>query len=90
MNFKPMKDRLLVSEIKKEEKTKSGIFLLNKPENKDRSSGLGIVMAIGSGNASLEIKVGNTVIFGTYTKNEITLNDEKYLIVKLDDITAVM
>lgn len=96
MNIRPLRDRILLEPIsKEEEQTESGIVLPDTAEKERPEKGK--VVAVGSGKKdkdgnviSLEVKKGDTVIFTKYGPNEITLNDKEYLIAKEEDILAVL
>jgi chaperonin GroES len=96
MNFKPLKDGVLVKEIKKEEKTESGIIL---PENHEKEGPLkGQVIAVGEGKRgvngeliSVSVKEGDEILFKKgYGVDEIEIEKEKYLIMKEDDIIGII
>ena len=76
-------------EIKKEEKTKSGILLSSKSSNTDTQNQAEVI-ALGKGEKLDGIKVGDKVIFNKFSGNEIEDGDIKYLIVNADDILAVI
>jgi len=95
MNIKPLSDYILIKPIKEEEKTKSGILL---PETADKERPeQGEVIAVGPGKRNpdgkiitMDIKVGQKVLFTKYGPNEIKVNDEEYLIAKQEDILAII
>ena len=89
MNIKPIGERVLLKQIKKEEKTKSGILLSSKSSNTDTKNEAEVV-ALGKGEKLEGIKVGDKVIFNKFSGNEIEDGDIKYLIVNADDILAVI
>lgn len=94
LNLKPLGDRVVVQPKKAEEKTASGLYL---PSNASKDKPItGIVVAVGSGKVAdngqkvpMEVKVGDTVIYSEYAGTEIKINDEKYLIMREDDILAI-
>ena len=83
----PLGENVLVKVIKKDTKTKSGIIL---PEtvSEDRPQ-QGKVVAIGN-SKDIKIRKGETVIFAKYSGTEIKMNDEEHLILKNEDILAVV
>lgn len=93
MKIQPIRDNVLIEPIKKEAKTDSGIFL---PENGQDKQEQGIIIAVGPGIKkdgkliSLDIKVGDTVIFTQYGPNEIKVDNKKFLIAKESDILAII
>jgi chaperonin GroES len=86
-NIKPLGENVLVKLIKASQKTKSGIFL---PENTsaDRPQE-GKVLAIGK-SEKIQVKKGQTVIFAKYSGTEIKMGSEECLILKAEDILAVV
>lgn len=94
MNFKPLGDNLLVKPLQQEEVTRSGIVLPNASEKKPEK---GEVVAMGSGKKlengttnPMSVKVGDIVMFKTYSPDEIKLNDEKMLIISESDILGIL
>ena len=95
MNIKPLSDHILIEPIKEEEKTKTGILL---PETADKEKPeQGRVIAVGPGkknkkgeHAPLDVKVGQKVLFTKYSPNEIKVDDKEYLIVKEEDLLAII
>jgi len=95
MKIKPLADCVVVSPIKEEEKTKSGILL---PETaREEKPEQGKVEAVGSGKllssgkrSPMDVKKGDTVIFTKYGPNEVKVDNKKYLIVKEEDILAIL
>jgi len=94
MAIKPLGDRVLVKRLEAEEKTKGGIVLPDTAKEKPQK---GEVVAVGKGRVlesgnveALEVKKGDKVLFGKYAGNEITYNEEEYLILKEEDILAII
>lgn len=95
MNIKPLSDHILIEPIKEEEKTKTGILL---PETADKEKPeQGRVIAVGPGKknkkgerTSLDVKVGQKVLFTKYGPNEIKVDDKEYLIAREEDILAII
>jgi len=93
INLKPLGDRVVIQPKKAEEKTSSGIYLPSTASKEKPISG--VVVAVGGGKTidgnkiPLEVKVGDNVIYSEYAGTEIKVNDEKYLIVREDDILAI-
>lgn len=93
MKIKPILDRVLISPIKKEVETKSGIILgASSHERPD----IGIVVAIGNGDTGagehvdINLNIGNKVLFNKFAGTELTLENEDYIILKYCDILAVL
>jgi chaperonin GroES len=94
MNIKPLGERVVVKVLEKEEKTKSGIVL---PDTAKEKPQMGKVLAVGPGRIldngqrlPLEVKVNDKVYFAKYGGTEVKLDDEEYMILKENDILAVI
>jgi len=89
MNIKPLADRVLVKPAAAEEKTISGIIIPDSAKEKPLK---GEVLAVGKGTKDevMEVAVGNSVLFGKYSGQEIEWEGEKYLIMKQSDILAII
>lgn len=85
--IKPLGENILVQPQKSEKKTDSGIFL---PETSSEARpSMGEVIAIGESD-KIKVKVGQTVVYARYGGSEIKLSGEEYLIVKNEDVLAVL
>ncbi|HEY8463567.1 MAG TPA: co-chaperone GroES [Bacillota bacterium] len=94
MNIKPLGERVVVKVLESEEKTKSGIVL---PDTAKEKPQMGKVLAVGSGKlldngqkVPLEVKVGEKVLFAKYAGTEVKLDGEEYMVLKENDILAVL
>ncbi|MEA3305964.1 MAG: co-chaperone GroES [Candidatus Omnitrophota bacterium] len=94
MDVRPLGDRVLVEPLEAKEKTKGGIVLPDTAKEKPQE---GKIVAAGKGKAGengkiipLEIKVGDKILYGKYSGTEVTIDDKEYLIVKEEDILAVL
>ena len=93
MTIKPLADRVVVKLVEAEETTKGGIILAASAQEKPQ---VAEVIAVGPGGAvdgqkvELYGKVGDKVITSKYSGTEVKLDDEKYTIVKQDDILAIV
>lgn len=95
MKIKPLSDHILIKPLKEEEKTESGILL---PQTaREEKSEHGRVVAVGPGKKnkdgkviSMEIKIGDKVLFTKYGPNEVKVDKEEYLIARQDDILAII
>ncbi|MGD9719241.1 MAG: co-chaperone GroES [Sulfurimonadaceae bacterium] len=85
MNFKPLGKRVLVKRLEEENMTSSGIII---PDNAKEKPSKGEVVAISS--EVTELSCGNTVVFGKYSGNEISLDGVKYLVLDTDDIFGII
>ena len=95
MDIKPLGDRIVVKPLEAETKTKGGIVLPDTAKEKPQE---GKVVAVGKGKVldngttqAPEVKVGDKVIFGKYSGNEITTKEgEELLILREEDILAII
>lgn len=93
MNIKPLGDRVVIKVREEEETTKSGIVLPGTAKEKPQE---GTVVAVGSGEIvdgkklPLEVKEGDNVIFSKYAGTEVKVGEEEYLILKQNDILAIV
>jgi chaperonin GroES len=92
--LKPIGDRVVVRPKTAEEMTKSGIILPDTAKERPQE---GEVMAVGTGRVlddgrviSLEVKVGDRVLFSKYGGTEFKLGNEEYIILREDDILAIL
>ena len=88
MTIKPLSDRVLVLPNAAEEKTAGGLFI---PDTAKEKPLMGKVIAVGPGTADvkMEVKEGDTVIYGKYAGTEINVEGTDYLIMKQSDILAI-
>ncbi|MGD9154065.1 MAG: co-chaperone GroES [Bacillota bacterium] len=94
MNIKPLGERVVVKVLEKETKTKSGIVL---PDTAKEKPQMGKVLAVGPGKMldngqrlAMEVKTGDQVLFAKYSGTEVKLDGEEYMILKENDILAVI
>lgn len=89
LNIKPLADRVVIKPVAAEEKTVSGIII---PDNAKEKPLRGEVLAAGNGTKDEEmvLKVGDMVLYGKYAGTEIELDGEKYLIMRQQDVLAVL
>jgi len=94
MKVRPLHDRLIVQRLEEEEKTKGGIIIPDTAKEKPIE---GKVIAVGAGRIKkdgtkvpLEIKKGDRVLYAKYAGTEIKVDGEEYLMMKEDDILAVI
>jgi len=93
MNIRPLNDRIVVKR-REEEKTSPGGIVI--PDSAKEKPAQGDVLAVGTGKTldngkvrSLDVKVGDTVLFGKYAGTEIKVEGVEYLILREDDIMGV-
>lgn len=94
MKIRPLNDRILVLRVEQEEKTAGGIIVPDTAKEKPQR---GKVIAAGTGKINkngkrtpLEVKEGDEVLFAKYAGTAITINDVEHLVMREDDILAVI
>jgi chaperonin GroES len=94
MKVRPLHDRLLVSRIEEKETAKGGIIIPDTAKEKPQQ---GEVLAIGNGKIlengttlALEVKVGDKILFGKYTGTEVKIDGKDVLILREDEVLAVL
>ncbi len=94
MNLKPLGDRVIIKQDEAETKTKSGILIASTAQEKPQR---GTVVAVGEGkldnNGNLVapgVKEGDSVIYSKYGGTEVTVDEEEYIILRAEDIYAVI
>jgi len=94
MSVQPLGDRILVKPVDSEEKTRGGIIL---PDTAKEKPSKGKVVAVGKGKLlddgkvkELEVKVGDTILYGRYGGTEIKYKDEDMLILRESEVLAVV
>ncbi len=94
MKVRPLHDRILVKRIDEEEKTKGGLIIPDTAKEKPME---GKVLAVGKGRVDedgkvhpLDVQKGDRVLFGKYSGNEIQVAGDEHLIIREDDVLAVL
>ncbi|GMO46819.1 MAG: co-chaperone GroES [Treponemataceae bacterium] len=87
MKVKPLSDRVLVKPEKSETKTAGGIII---PDTAQEKTQIGSVTAIGDDKEKIKVKVGDRIMHDKYAGSSIKIDGEDYLIVKGEDIIAVI
>ena len=94
MNIKPLGDRVVIKPVAAEEKTKGGIYL---PDTAKEKPVVGEVVAVGPGRkaddgkvVSLDLRIGDRVLYGKYSGTETSFDGQDYLIMRESDIFAVL
>jgi chaperonin GroES len=92
--IQPLGDRVVVTRLEAEEKTKSGIII---PENAKEKPQQGLVVAVGPGKFDedgermpMDVKVGDKVLFGKWGATEVKLDGVEVLVLKQDDIIGIL
>ncbi|MDP2790048.1 MAG: co-chaperone GroES [bacterium] len=90
MQLKPLGDRIVVKPATQEEVTKSGIVLPDTVDKEKKEQGE--VIAIGTGEKILKLglKLGDIVLFGKYSGDEVEVDDTEYKILKDEDVLAIL
>jgi len=94
MKIRPLNDRILVKRLEEEQKTKGGLFI---PDSAKEKPAEGKVVAVGNGRlndkgerVAVELKAGDRVLFSKYGGTEIKIDGEDFLIMREDDILAIV
>ena len=94
MNLKPLHDRVVIKRMEEEKLSAGGIVI---PDSATEKPIKGEVIAVGNGKAldngnvrAPQVKIGDKVLFGKYSGTEVKLDGTEYLVVKEDDIFAVL
>lgn len=94
MKIRPLHDRILVKRIDEEEKTAGGIIIPDTAKEKPQE---GRVVAVGNGKVSedgsvspLDVKKGDKILFSKYSGSEVNLDGDEHLIMREDDVLAVL
>ena len=94
MNIRPLHDRVVIKRVEEERTTASGIVI---PDSATEKPAQGEVLAVGNGKIMdngdvrpLDVKVGDTVMFGKYSGTEVKVNGEDLLVMREEDIMAVV
>ena len=94
MNIRPLHDRVIVKRVEEETTTPGGIVL---PGSAAEKPSQGIILAVGTGKAldngtvrALDVKVGDKVLFGKYSGNEVKVDGEDLIVMREEDIMGVL
>ena len=94
MKIRPLQDRVIVKRVAEEEKSKGGIIIPDTAKEKPQQ---GKVIAAGTGKVKddgkrtpLDVKEGDTILFGKYSGQEIKMDGEEYLIMREEEILGVV
>jgi chaperonin GroES len=92
--IRPLQDRIIVERIESEEKTASGLYIPDSAKEKPQQ---GKVLAVGKGKIKedgsvqpVDLRVGDTILFGKYSGQEIKIDGTDYLIMREDDVLGVL
>ena len=94
MKVRPLYDRILIKRVEEETKTAGGLYIPDTAKEKPQQ---GLVVAVGSGKIQedgtlrkLEVKAGDKILFSKYSGNDIKIDGTEHLILKEDDVLAVL
>ncbi|MBI4411325.1 MAG: co-chaperone GroES [Deltaproteobacteria bacterium] len=94
LKLRPLHDRLLVKRLTEEQKTKGGIIIPDTAKEKPQEAE---VIAVGNGKVlddgkkvPLDVKVGDKILFSKYSGNEVKVEGEEYLILREEDVQAIV
>jgi chaperonin GroES len=94
MKIRPLHDRMLVERVEEREVKRGGIIIPDTAKEKPQE---GRVIAVGIGKVtddgkrlSLDVKTGDKILFGKYSGSEVKLDDKEYLIMREDDVLAIL
>ena len=94
MGFRPLYDRILVERVGDEEKTKSGIIILDAAREKQQK---GKIISVGKGRVNdkgevlkLDVKAGDTILFEKYGGEDITIDGKEFVILKEEGVIGVI
>ena len=94
MKIRPLHDRILIERLQEKEAKKGGIIIPDTAKEKPQE---GKVIAVGNGKVSedgkkipLDVKAGDKILFGKYSGSEVKLDDKEYLIMREEDVLAIL
>ena len=94
MKIRPLHDRILIKRMEEQEVRRGGIIIPDTAKEKPQE---GKVVAVGNGKVSddgkrtpLDVKAGDKILFGKYSGNEVKIEDEEYLIIREEDVLAIL
>jgi len=93
MKIRPLHDRVIVKRIEEERKSAGGIVI---PDTAAEKPDQGEIVAVGKGKKDdngklipIDVKVGDTILFGKYSGTEVKIDGEEHLLIREDDVLAV-
>lgn len=94
MKIRPLYDRIVVKRIEQQQEMQGGLYIPDSAKEKPQE---GEVMAVGKGKrledgkvVSLDVQVGDRILFGKYSGSEIKLDNEEYIIMREDEVLGVL
>ena len=94
MKIRPLHDRILVTRIEEQEVGRGGLIIPDTAKEKPQE---GTVVAVGNGKltedgkrVALDVQAGDRILFGKYTGSEVTIEDKEYVIMREEDVLAIL
>ena len=94
MKIRPLHDRILIKRLEEKEQVRGGIIIPDTAKEKPQE---GKVVAVGNGKIGedgkripLDVKSGDKILFGKYSGSEVKIDDEEYLILREEDVLAIL
>ena len=94
MKVRPLHDRIMVERLEEQEVRRGGIIIPDTAKEKPQE---GKVIVVGSGKVGddgkkipLDVKAGNKILFGKYSGSEVKIDDKEYLIMREEDVLAIL
>ena len=94
INIRPLHDRILVKRLEEQETVRGGIIIPDTAKEKPQE---GKVVAVGGGKIGddgkripLDVKAGDKILFGKYSGSEVKIEDDEYLILREEDVLAIL
>ena len=94
LSLRPLGNRVVAQRLEKEETLKGGIILVDTAKKKQETAK---IVAVGPGQLTkegktlpMEVQVGDVILMDKYSSQEVTIDDEEYVIVKADEIIAII
>jgi len=94
MNIRPLYDRIVVKRIEQQEQMQGGLYIPDSAKEKPQE---GEVVAVGKGKrledgkvVPLDVQVGDHILFGKYSGNEIKLDNEEFLMMREDEVLGIL
>ena len=94
MNIRPLYDRIVVKRIDEQETTRNGIFIPDSAKEKPQE---GEVVSVGKGKSNdegkvfpLDVKAGDSILFGKYSGTEIKIDGEEFLIMREEEVLGIL
>ena len=94
MKIRPLHDRILVKRVEEQETVRGGITIPDSAKEKPQE---GKVVAVGNGKVAddgkripLDVKAGDKILFGKYSGSEVKIEDDEYLILREEDVLAIL